>query len=51
MKKTRHLVTASPPNAEKSAHMMKTTTADIDDGSGGSGTGTSYTRSAAATSR
>lgn len=39
------------PNAKKSAHMMKTTTADIDDGSGGSGTGTSYTCSAAATSR
>lgn len=39
MKKTRHLVTASPPNAEKSAHMMKTTTAGIGihDGSGGSG--------------
>ena len=37
MKKTRHLVTASPPNAEKSAHMMKTTTAGIGihDGSGG----------------
>lgn len=36
MKQTRHLATAGP-NAKKSAHMMKTTTAGIDDGSGGSG--------------